>query len=55
MTLIGDVFSKLRTPKIVVTLLSKKSCFGRPFDKQRGKRAETLLKSERQHLYHICF
>ena len=33
--------------------MSKKSRFRRPFDKQHGKRAEPLLKSEWQHLYHI--
>ena len=33
--------------------MSKKSCFRGPFNKKHGKRAETLLKSERQHLYHI--
>ena len=29
------------------------SGFRRPFDKQYGKRDQTLLKSEQQHLYHI--
>ena len=33
--------------------MSKKSHFRRPFDKWHGERAETLLKSERHHLYHI--
>ena len=33
--------------------MPKKSCFRGPFHKWHGKRAETLLKSERQHLYHI--
>ena len=33
--------------------MSKKSRFRRPFDKQHGKRPQTLLKSPRQHLYHI--
>ena len=33
--------------------MSKKSCSRGPFHKWHGKPAETLLKSERQHLYHI--
>ena len=33
--------------------MSKKSRFRRSFNKQHGKRAQTLLKSESQHLYHI--
>ena len=53
MTLIADVFLNLRTPKYVVREMSKKSCFRGLFDKGHGKRAETLLKSERQYLYHI--
>ena len=31
----------------------KKSCFRGSFDKRHDKRAEKLLKSERQHLHHI--
>ena len=33
--------------------MSKKSCFRRPFDKQYGKRAQTLSKPASQHLYHF--
>ena len=33
--------------------MSKESRFRRPFNKSHGKRVETLLKSEGQHLYHI--
>ena len=33
--------------------MSKKSRFRGPFDKQHGKRAETLFKAERQHIYPI--
>ena len=33
--------------------MSKKSCSRGPLDKWYGKLAETLLKSEWQHLYHI--
>ena len=53
MTLIADLFPKLRTPKNVVRYVSKKSRFKVPFDRQHGKRVETLLRSEPQHRYHI--
>ena len=53
MTLIADLFPKLRTPKNVVRYMSKKSCFKVPFDRQHGKRVQTLLRSEPQHRYHI--
>ena len=53
MSLIAHVFLNLQTPKYVVREMSKKPCFRGPLDKWHGKRAETLLKSERQHLYHI--
>ena len=53
MTLIADLFPKLRTPKNVVRYMSKKSCFKRPFDRQHGKRIQTLLQSERERRYHI--
>ena len=33
--------------------MSKKSLFRGPFNKSYGKSAETMLKSERQHFYHI--
>ena len=33
--------------------MSKKSCFRRLFEKQRGKRAQALFKSASQHLDHI--
>ena len=33
--------------------MSKKSCFRGPIDKQHGKRAQTLLKSAPQDLYHV--
>ena len=33
--------------------MSKKSRFKGPFNKQHGKRAQTLFKSEREHLYDI--
>ena len=53
MTLIVEVFPKLRTPKNMVTSMSKKSRFKGSFGKQHGKRAQTLLKFAWQHLYHI--
>ena len=53
MTLIADLFPKLRTPKNVVRYMSKKSCFKVPFDRRHGKRVQTLLRSEPQHRYHI--
>ena len=53
MTFIADLFAKLRTPKNVVTYMSKKSHFKGPFDRQHGKRVETLLRSESQYRYHI--
>ena len=52
-TLIADLFAKLRTPKNVVRYLSKKSRFKGLFDRQHGKRVQTLLESEPQHNYHI--
>ena len=53
MTLIADLFPKLRTPKNVVRYMSKKSRFKVPFDWKPGKRVQTLLRSEPQHHYHI--
>ena len=53
MTLIADLFPKLRTPKNVARYMSKKSRFKGTFDIQHGKRFHTLLRSERQHCYHI--
>ena len=46
MTFIADLFAKLRTPKDVVRYLSKKSRFKGTFDRQHGKRVQTLLQSE---------
>ena len=53
MTLIADLFPKLRTPKNVVRYMSKKFRFKGPFDTQHGKRVQTLLQSDPQHRYHI--
>ena len=53
MSFIADLFAKLRTPKNVVRYMSKKSRFKGPFDRQHGKRVETLLRSGSQDRYHI--
>ena len=51
MTFIADLFPKLRTPKNVVIYLSKMSRLKGPFDRQHGKRIQTLLRSEPQHRF----
>ena len=53
MTLLAEVFPKLRTSKNMVTTMSKKSCFKGSFGNQNGKRTKTLLKFGWQHLYDI--
>ena len=53
MTLIADLFPKLRTPQNVFRYISKKSRFKGPFERKHGKRVQTLLRTERQHRYHI--
>ena len=53
MILIIYEFSKLRAPKIVIWWMSNKSCWRWPVHRQHGKRAETLIQSQGQHLYHI--
>ena len=53
MTLIADLFPKLRTPKKMVTSMSKKSHFKGSFGKQHGKCAQTLLKFAWEYLSHI--
>ena len=53
MTLIADLFPKLRTLENVVRYMPKKSSFKGPFDRKDAKRVQTLLRSERQHPYHI--
>ena len=53
MTLIADVFPKLRTLKNVDRFMSKNSLFRGPFHRQHGNRAKTLFQSERQHGHHI--
>ena len=53
MTLIADFFPKLRIPENVARYMYKKSRFKGPFDRQNGKRIQTLLQSGQQHYYHI--
>ena len=53
MTLIADLFPKLHTAKNVVRYICKKPHFKGLFEKQHGKRVQTLLPSERQHRYRI--
>ena len=53
MTLIADFFRKLRTPENVTRYMYKKSRFKGPFDRQHGKRIQTLLRSVQKHCYHI--
>ena len=55
MTLIPDIFAKLRTQKNLVRSMSKKSPFKGSFEKQHGKCAQTLLKCQGHHLYHISW
>ena len=52
MTLIAHVFLNLRISENVIREMSKKFRFRGPFQKEHGKRAKALLKSEWQHLYH---
>ena len=53
MTLIADFFPKLRTRENVARYMSKNSRFKGPFDREDGKRIQTLLRSRQQHCYHI--
>ena len=49
----AHIFPILLTPKNVVREMSKKARFRGVYEKQHRKQAQTLWKSERQHLYHI--
>ena len=53
MTLIAEVFPKLRSPENKVRSMSIKSRLKGFFKKQHGKCAQTLLKFAWQNLYHI--
>ena len=53
MTFIVQIFPILRTPKNVVRSMSKKSRFKGHFDREHGKRVQTLLRSDPQHRFYI--
>ena len=53
MTVIADFFRKIRNPENVVRYMSKKSRLAVPFDRQHGKRVQTLLRFGQQHCHHI--
>ena len=53
MTLIADFFPKLRIPENVARYMSNKSRFKGLFDRQHGKRVQTVLRSGQKHFYHI--
>ena len=51
----ADFLPKLRTPENVARYMSNKSRFKGTFDRQHGKRVQTVLQSGQQHCYHIYF
>ena len=53
MPLIAELLPKLRSPKNMVTSMSKKCRLKGSLKKQHGKCAQTLLKFAWQNLYHI--
>ena len=53
MTLIAHLFLRTWPAKNVVRYMSEKSRFRFTFQKKDGRRVSALLRSERQHLYHI--
>ena len=53
MTLIADFFPKLRTPESVARYMSNKSRLKGTFERQHGKRVQTVLQSGQEHCYHI--
>ena len=53
MTLMANVFPKLRPSRNAVREIFKKYPFRITLEKQHGKRAPTLLKSQRRHVYQI--
>ena len=52
MTLVAYLFPKLRTPENVARYMSKKSRFKGPFDRENGKRIQTLLQSGQHQCDH---
>ena len=55
LTLITDVFRKLRTPKNMVRSMTKKSRFRVSVEKQDRRCQENLFKFEERPLYHINY
>ena len=53
MTFIADFFPKVRTPENVARYMSNKSRFKGLFDRQHGKRVQTVLRPGQKHFYHI--
>ena len=53
MTLVADVFRKLRIRKNMVRSIHKNSRFRESVEKQHGKCAQTFFTFEGQPLYHI--
>ena len=53
MIVIGNVFPKLETVKILVSPLSKKRRLTRCFDSQHVKASQTLAKSPWEHFCHV--
>ena len=53
MTLIANVFRKLRTPKNMVRPIRKIPCFRGSVEKQHATCPQTMFKFEGQPLYHI--
>ena len=53
MTVIANSFPKLRTPEKVARYMSNKSRFKGTSDRQDGKRVQKVLRSGKQHSYHI--
>ena len=51
MNLIADVFPEVPAKKNVVRYLSKKPCFGGPFDREHGKSVRTWFQSEEKQFY----
>ena len=50
-TLIGQVFLKLLTPKDVLIQMHNEACFWRPFGSERVNETQTLLKSAEKYFY----
>ena len=49
----AHVFPKLRTPKDVLRLKSKKCSLEGPLDGQHSERAEILIQSQKNNVYYI--